>query len=389
MRDAVDLVPTARLLHDAAARFDDLDLSLDLAFDRSLDRSKRVHVLDLGLGAELARAGGPDRDVGIAAQRAFFHLHVADAKRQQRAPQRLEVGDRFLRAMELGLGDALHERHAGAIEVDQRVRAARDAPVARTGVRRFAGILLEVDAREPALVRRAVLEPVLHDAAKRERHVVLRNLIIFRHVRIEVIFAVELRERRNLRTERKAGRDDVLDRFGVGNGKRARHAETDRTDLGVRLAAELVSATAEHLRRRLELDVTLDSDHGFVGSVHARTLSSAACAAPRGASHARTRAPRRAAAVPQRAARRAAIRSASARSRLRAYSSRTAPRAPVVRRAPSESCSNPSDTCCTDRSSRRTRMPGQLAAGHAIRSHCANARSKSRAISVRAFCART
>ena len=32
----------------------------------------------------------------------------------------------------------------------------------------------------------------------------------------------------------------------------------------VRLAAELVEAAAEHLRLRLELDVTLDADDGFV-----------------------------------------------------------------------------------------------------------------------------
>jgi hypothetical protein len=81
----------------------------------------------------------------------------------------------------------------------------------------------------------------------RERHVVLRDLVILGHVRIEVILPVEFRKGRNLRVERKTRRDHMLDGFFVRNRKRAGQRKADRADLGVRLAAELVRATAEHL----------------------------------------------------------------------------------------------------------------------------------------------
>ena len=54
--------------------------------------------------------------------------------------ERLEVADGVRGALKLRLRDALHQRHAGAVEVDQGIRAARDSPVARTRVGRFAGV---------------------------------------------------------------------------------------------------------------------------------------------------------------------------------------------------------------------------------------------------------
>ena len=83
-----------------------------------------------------------------------------------------------------------------------------------------------------------------------------------------------------------------------GTGSAPGMPETDRTDLRVRFAAELVAAAAEHLRLRLQLDVTLDADDGFVFRVprvrHSRQRP--ACARARAWSRARRRARRRAAA---------------------------------------------------------------------------------------------
>jgi hypothetical protein len=42
-----------------------------------LDEAEGVEVLDLGAGAELARALRPDRHVGVAAEGAFLHVAVA------------------------------------------------------------------------------------------------------------------------------------------------------------------------------------------------------------------------------------------------------------------------------------------------------------------------
>ncbi len=95
MRHACAFVPAARLLHDSTAGFQELDLTRDLRFDCKPHRLERVHVLDLGLRSERRAAGGANRDVGIATQRAFFHLDVGDAELHEGTLERIEIGDRF------------------------------------------------------------------------------------------------------------------------------------------------------------------------------------------------------------------------------------------------------------------------------------------------------
>ena len=232
--------------------------------DRALHAPKRVHVLDLGLRSEFARADRANRNVGIAAQGAFFHLDVADAERDEGAFERLEIGDRLHGAANVRFRDALHQRDAGAVEVDERMRAAAETPVGGAGVDRLPRILFEVDARQPNLALRPVRQPKLDHSTERERRLVLRDLIVLGHVRIEVVLAIELRKRRDVRVEGEPGLDDSLDRETIGNRQRARIAETDRTDVRVRLAAEDVAASAEHLGLGLELDVALDADNRLI-----------------------------------------------------------------------------------------------------------------------------
>ena len=263
VRHACTLVPAARLLNHAAAAFDDANLPRDLRLGRAPQAAERVDVLDLGFRAVLARAAQADRHVGVAAQRAFLHLDVAHAELAERARERLHERDRFFRAAQVRLADALHQRHARAVEIDQRRRRARE-PAVRARVRRLARVLFDVDARQPALAARAVVEPVAHHAALRERHVVLRDLVILGHVGIEIVLAVELRVRGDLRAEREPRANHVLERLRVGHGQRARQRETHRAHVRVRLAAERVGATAEHLRLGLELDMALDPDNRFV-----------------------------------------------------------------------------------------------------------------------------
>ena len=46
----------ARLLHHAAAAFDQRHLPRDLVIERQLQKAEGIQILDLGLGAELLRA---------------------------------------------------------------------------------------------------------------------------------------------------------------------------------------------------------------------------------------------------------------------------------------------------------------------------------------------
>ena len=81
-------------------------------------------------------------DVGVAAERALLHLAVGDAQVAERQPELLEAASGVGRAADVGLGDDLQERDARAVEVDLGEPAG--------GVRQLAGVLLEVDAGQPA-----------------------------------------------------------------------------------------------------------------------------------------------------------------------------------------------------------------------------------------------
>ena len=132
-------VPEPGLLHEPLAGGDGPRLAADLVVDGALDVAEGVHVLDLDLGAEAARADAAHRDVGVAAEAAFLHVAVADLEVLQDRAQRAQVGAGLGRAAQVGLAHDLEQRHAGAVEVDQAAAAVRVVDV-------LAGVLLHVDA---------------------------------------------------------------------------------------------------------------------------------------------------------------------------------------------------------------------------------------------------
>ncbi len=163
-------VPEQRILGDAPARFHDVDLPPDLELDRLLDEAERVHVLDLGLRPERGRSARTDGDVGITAEAPLLHVPVADVEIDQDLPELREVAHRFRPRADVGLGDDLDQRHAGAVQVDPRGFDAFTS----LGVERLARVLLEVDPDEPdPLVTGAVIGRDLDVASFAERTIVL------------------------------------------------------------------------------------------------------------------------------------------------------------------------------------------------------------------------
>jgi hypothetical protein len=109
-----------RFLRDQPTAPQDLPLAVDLRADASFDEAEGVHVLQLGLHAEIARAGSTQGDVGVAAQRALLHVHVADTKPAQRRAEQLQPIARLLGGAQIRLAHDLSERRAGPVEVDER-----------------------------------------------------------------------------------------------------------------------------------------------------------------------------------------------------------------------------------------------------------------------------
>ena len=109
------------------------------------DEADRVDVLDLAARAERA-ARLAHRDVDVAAHGAFLHVAVAGAEIAQDRAQLAQVRRRLLRRAHVGLRDDLHQRDAGAVEID--IGLGR-----MLVVQALAGVLLQVQARDADLVR--------------------------------------------------------------------------------------------------------------------------------------------------------------------------------------------------------------------------------------------
>ena len=101
--------------------------------------------------------------------------------------------------------------------------------------------------------------------ARRERQVVLADLVALGQVRVEVVLAVPAGRLRRRRLDGEPGRQDVLDGPAVDDRQRARQPEADRADVGVRGGAVVGRrAAAEHLGDGPQLAVHLDADDGLV-----------------------------------------------------------------------------------------------------------------------------
>src|SRR4029079_9579787 len=100
------------------------------------------------------------------------------------------------RGAQVRLGHDLDERNAGAVEVD--VGPARR--VNKAFVQRLGGVFLEVDAGDA---------PLFEAAARRQRQLVLRDLVALRQVGIEVVLAREDRRLVDRAAERQRGANGV------------------------------------------------------------------------------------------------------------------------------------------------------------------------------------
>ena len=130
-------VVEARFLRDLATGLDDADVALDLVLQRLLDEAERVDVLDLGFGAEFFLSARPHADVGVAAQRTFFHVAVADAGVEDDFLEPGEVLVSFLRRSHVRFADDLGQGHAGAVQIDRGLGGSVGEALVQTLARVF------------------------------------------------------------------------------------------------------------------------------------------------------------------------------------------------------------------------------------------------------------
>ena len=207
------------------------------------------------------------RHVGVAPERAFFHLDVGDTEPAHDVAQLGDVGASHDRGegtgADHGLGDNLDQGDAGTVVVDERVVRPVDATGRTTGMGELAGVLLHVHALDlDAEDLRAIIgrDGDVEVAVDADRLVVLADLVVLRHIGVEVVLAGHAAPLDDVAVERQPDADDRLDGLGIGHRQGAGQAKTDGAHLRVGRGAEIGRAAAEHLGAGAEFDVHLEAD---------------------------------------------------------------------------------------------------------------------------------
>ena len=267
----------AGLLQNLLAVVQTSGLTANLVLDGLLDAAERVHILGLGTGAVRSVRARAQRDVHVSAHVALLHTSVGDVQRAHDVADGAHIGtgdfgSAVARTLDR-LGDDLNQRHTGTVVVDQRVVGAFDTAVGATHVGVLAGVVLDVRALDRHAEHGAVFQLDVQVAVAVGGLVVLRDLVVARHVRVEVVLTGELAPLGDFAVQGQTQLDGVIDGGLVDHRQASRQTEAHRGQLGVRLATELDVGRAEQLGVRGQLHVGFQTeDHivllGGIGVLH-------------------------------------------------------------------------------------------------------------------------
>ena len=209
-------------------RFEDGRLAIPLVFERALKKAEGVEILHLDRGAQPVATGGPQREVGIAAQVALLHVPDRGAHFHEDFAQPCKELGGFARRPEVRARDDLDEGHAAAVEIEPGPIAGISDPF----VQRLAGVLLEVhagDSNPPSAV------PVTPGrlAVHANRAVVLRDLVALGQVGVEIALPRKDRYRRNPAAQGQCGAHRQFDHAAIQHRQGAGQAKADRAEPGV------------------------------------------------------------------------------------------------------------------------------------------------------------
>ena len=178
------IAPAACLLRDLFAALEQRRLTIRLVVYTFLYGAKRVQVFNFCLRAKSIGTDRANRDVRFAAQRTLFHFAIADADIGEDRAQAGQVGAGVVGGMNIGreIGDDLHQRHAGAVQIDAGAVAG--------GMEKLTGVFFEVYAQDMDTFRDAI-DFDIEVAFSADRVLVFADLVAFGQIGIEVVFAIE------------------------------------------------------------------------------------------------------------------------------------------------------------------------------------------------------
>ncbi|OPZ43093.1 MAG: hypothetical protein BWY93_01451 [Euryarchaeota archaeon ADurb.BinA087] len=218
----------------------------------------------LSLAFPVKPASWLDGDICIDTEGPLF-LAVEDTEILEGCPELVQEFPGFLGRPDVWLGHDLDQGNPGPVIIDEGVLR----PVGTALVHEPARIFLNMHPRDPDPFLTVITFDV-KIALHGEGTVVLGDLESFVQVRVEVVLPCKLRLLNDGAVQRFCHPEGILDRLPVHPRERAREAETDRADVGVRaIIAVIGGAAAEELGQGVELAVDLEADdHLVIGEVH-------------------------------------------------------------------------------------------------------------------------
>ena len=205
-------VPRSGFLVNRSSLIQDVGLPGDFILDGVFDKLERVNVFEFHLGAQGVGPHGPQRQVGFTSKAALLHVAVADVKIHQDVPQGLQIRNGFFRRVHVRLGHDFQQRRAGAIEINETAGALICVKV-------FPRVFFQVRPSNAHRFGRAV-QGERNPAVLTNGQIVLRNLIPFRQIRIEIIFSRELVGRTHGTVQRQSRPNGHFHGTGIDGGKR-------------------------------------------------------------------------------------------------------------------------------------------------------------------------
>src|SRR3989338_1133760 len=163
---------------------------------------------------------------------------------------------RFLRRAEIRLRHDLAERRSRAAVIHKDVFRSRDRRrLAVRHVRQPRRVLFHLYPPDSYFLLSHLKQPV-----PRDRHLILCNLKVLPHVRVEIRLSREKTLLRQLAVQRHPYLQRVLDGFPVYPRLASRESDTCVADKNIRDLAEPVRAPAEELCCRTQLNMNFQSD---------------------------------------------------------------------------------------------------------------------------------
>ena len=246
-------------LRDLAARFDNADLTVDFKIQRLANEAERIHILDFSLRAKLFLSARTHADVGIATQRTFLHIAIADARVEDDFLQPGEVFVRLRGGSDIGFADNFDERDSTAIQVDGCTFTGIRKPLVQALTR----VLFEMQSSDADVLSSGCGRNL--DLAKLcQGLVVLRNLITLGQIGIKIILAREDRCLINAAAQRHRRQHREIYRLTIQYWQRSGKTKAYRANVSIWWIAKARRARAENFAHRQKLDVHFQADHRLI-----------------------------------------------------------------------------------------------------------------------------